>query len=43
MYWKKIFGDALFTKVKKHLKGKKMSISSLVRISVEEYIKRQED
>lgn len=41
MYWKKTLGTSLYNDVKKYLSGKKISISTLVRLAVEKYIANQ--
>lgn len=41
MFWKKIFGDIMFEKVQKYAKERKLTISTLVRIAVEQYIERR--
>ena len=40
MYWRKVFGDAMFEKVQKYAKDRNLSISTLVRLAVEKYIER---
>lgn len=39
MYWKKVFGDELYKKVIAFIGNRKLSISTLVRLAVENYIK----
>ncbi len=41
MYWRKTLGDELYEKVVKFIGSRKLSISTLVRIAVEEYINRK--
>ena len=40
MYWKKIFGELMFLRVKKYADDKNISISALVKIAVDKYIER---
>lgn len=39
MFWRKVFGDIMFEKVQKYAKGRNFTISTLVRLAVERYIK----
>ena len=39
MYWEKTLGKELYEKVKSFIGKRKISISTLVRLAVEEYIK----
>lgn len=39
MNWKKFLGEELYTKMKEYLSNKKMSIATLVRLAIEQYIK----
>ena len=38
-FWHKMFGDVMFEKVQKYAKDRNLSISTLVRIAVEQYMK----
>ena len=38
-FWQRIFGDVMFEKVQKYAKDRKFTISTLVRLAVEQYIK----
>ena len=40
LYWKKIFGELMFLRVKKYADDKNISISALVKIAVDKYIER---
>lgn len=40
MYWKKIFKEKMFRKVQKYARDRNLSISTLVRIAVENYIEK---
>lgn len=37
MYWEKIFGEALYEKIKKYCKDNKYTISSFVRMLVHQF------
>ena len=39
MFWRKVFGDVMFEKVQKYAKDRNFTISTLVRLAVEQYIK----
>ena len=39
MFWRKVFGDVMFEKVQKSAKDRNFTISTLVRLAVETYIK----
>ena len=39
MFWRKVFGDTLFEKVQKYAKDRNFTISTLVRLAVEKYMK----
>ena len=39
MFWRKVFGDVMFEKVQKYAKDRNLTISTLVRLAVEQYIK----
>lgn len=39
MNWKTFLGEELYTKMLEYLNNKKMSIATLVRLAVEQYIK----
>ena len=39
MFWRKVFGDIMFEKVQKYAKDRNFTISTLVRLAVEQYIK----
>lgn len=42
MFWEKVFGEMLLERIKKYCEPRKMSITSLVRIAVEKYLKENE-
>ena len=42
MYWEKTLGKELYEEVKSFIGKRKISISMLVRLAIEEYIKRGE-
>lgn len=39
MFWRKVFGDVMFEKVQKYANDRNFTISTLVRLAVEQYIK----
>ena len=39
MFCRKVFGDIMFEKVQKYAKERNFTISTLVRLAVEQYIK----
>ena len=39
MNWKTFLGEELYTKMNEYLSRKKMTIATLVRLAVEQYIK----
>ena len=39
MFWRKVFGDTMFEKVQKYAKDRNFTISTLVRLAVEKYMK----
>ena len=39
MFWRKVFGDTMFEKVQKYAKDRNFTISTLVRLAEEQYIK----
>lgn len=39
MNWKTFLGEKLYTKMNEYLSNKKMSVATLVRLAVEQYIK----
>jgi predicted DNA-binding protein len=39
MNWKTFLGEELYTKMNEYLSNKKMSIATLVRLAIEQYIK----
>ena len=39
MFWRKVFGDVMFEKIQKYAKDRNFTISTLVRLAVEQYIK----
>ncbi len=39
MYWKKVFGEELYNQVVQYIGNRKLSISTLVRLAVEKFIK----
>jgi predicted DNA-binding protein len=40
MNWKTFLGEELYEKMNEYLSNKKMTIATLVRLAVEEYIKK---
>lgn len=40
MFWRKVFGDTMFEKVQKYAKDRNFTISTLVRLAVEQKRKR---
>lgn len=39
MFWRKVFGDTMFEKVHKYAKDRNFTISTLVKLAVEQYMK----
>lgn len=39
MYWKKIFGESLYNKVKQYAQEMNISITTIVRLATEKYIR----
>ncbi len=38
MYWEKVFGKDMLTRIDEYIRDRKMTITALVRFSVEEYL-----
>ncbi len=42
MYWVKVFGESMLARVEDYIGERKMSITALVRLAVEEYLNNRE-
>ncbi len=42
MYWEKVFGEGVLTRIENYIRDRKMSITALVRLAVEEYLDKRE-
>ena len=41
MYWKKVFGEKMYQEIVEFIGDRKMSVSALVRLAVEEYMENR--